>query len=173
MIDQSVDNKNLSDDKLILVGVISKAHGIKGQIVIKSYTAPPENIVNLPVFDQDKNPFKFKTSRIQPNGNLICTIKNCDSRNAAESFVKKTLYCYRSDLPQIASENEFYIEDLIGLKLVDLQGHQIGKIVNIVNYGAGDIIEVKFTKDKDSRFEPFTKELFPEIHKDYVVWGGV
>lgn len=172
MIDQSVDNKNASDNKLILVGVISKAHGIKGQVVVKSYTHPLENIVNLPVFDQDNIPVKLKLARLMPNGNLICTLKNCDNRNLAESLVKKSLYCFRKDLPPIIDEDEFYIEDLIGLKLVDSHGTNIGKILNVANYGGGDIIEVKFIKDKNSEMHPFTKELFPEIHEDYVVWGG-
>ena len=50
------------DPKLILVGVISSAHGIKGNIIVKSYTDPIDNILKLKLLD-DKNvnfPIKYK-----------------------------------------------------------------------------------------------------------------
>ena len=169
MSDQSVAKKNNLDNKLIMVGVISSAHGIKGQIVVKSFTHPLENIVNLPVFDQDQKPVKLKMIRIQPNGNLICNLENCHSRTEAENLIKKSLYCFRSSLPEILEEDEFYIEDLQGLKVIDPQGNHIGNITNIANYGGGDIIEVEFINDKKSEMLPFTKELFPEITKHHVV----
>jgi 16S rRNA processing protein RimM len=172
MTDQSLANKNTLDNKLILVGVIRGAHGIKGQIIVKSYTDPFENIVKLPVFDKENKPISLKITRIRPDGNLICSIKGCDSRTAAETLAKKAIYCLRSDLPEINEEDEFYIEDLIGLKLVDVKGNHIGKILNVANYGGGDIVEVKFINEKDSELVPFSKELFPEINKDKAVWGG-
>lgn len=169
MLDQSVANKNSPDDKLIMVGVISSAHGIKGQIVVKSFTDPVKNIVNLPVFDQDQKPIKLKIIRMQPNGNLICSLENYHSRTEAEKLVKKSLYCLRSHLPRISTEDEFYIEDLKGLKVLDSNGNHIGNITNVANYGAGDIIKIQFIKDGKSQMLPFTKELFPEITKNHAV----
>ena len=169
MPDQSVANKNNPDDKLIIVGVISSAHGIKGQIVVKSFTHPLENIVNLPVFDQNQKPVKLKMIRIQPNGNLICNLENCHSRTEAEKFNKTSLYCSRSSLPPIKAEDEFYIEDLKGLKVLDTSGNHIGNITNVANYGGGDIIEIMFIKDGKSEMLPFTKELFPEIARHHAV----
>jgi 16S rRNA processing protein RimM len=90
MTDQSLANKNTLDNKLILVGVIRGAHGIKGQIIVKSYTDPFENIVKLPVFDKENKPISLKITRIRPDGNLICSIKGCDSRTAAETLAKKS-----------------------------------------------------------------------------------
>ena len=169
MSDQSVAKKNNLDNKLIMVGVISSAHGILGQVVVKSFTQPPENIVNLPVFDQDQNAIKLKMIRLQPNGNLICKLENCHTRTEAENLIKKSLYCFRSSLPEILEENEFYIEDLQGLKVIDPQGNHIGNITNVANYGGGDIIEVQFINNEKSEMLPFTKELFPEITKHHVV----
>jgi 16S rRNA processing protein RimM len=169
MSDQSVAKKNNPDNKLIMVGVISSAHGILGQVVVKSFTQPPENIVNLPVFDQDQNAIKLKMMRLQPNGNLICKLENCYTRTEAETLIKKSLYCFRSSLPEILEEDEFYIEDLQGLKVIDPQGNHIGNITNVANYGGGDIIEVQFINNEKSEMLPFTKELFPEITKHHVV----
>ena len=101
MSDQLVANKKILDDKLIIVGVISSAHGINGHVVVKSFTDPVGNIVNLPVFDQDNTPVKLKIIRAKPDGNLICSLNNCHSRTDAERFIKKSLYCLRSNLPPI------------------------------------------------------------------------
>lgn len=169
MSDQLVANKNRIDDKLIIVGVISSAHGVKGHVVVKSFTDPAGNIVNLPVFDQDNNPVKLKIIRAKSDGNLICSLDNCHSRTEAERFIKKSLYCLRSNLPPILTEDEFYIEDLKGLKVVDLNGNHIANITNIANYGGGDIVEVQFLLNGKLEMLPFTKELFPEITTNYAV----
>lgn len=169
MSDQLVADKNILDDKLIIVGVISSAHGIKGHIIVKSFTEPAGNIVKLPVFDQDNTPVKLKIIRTKPNGNLICSLNNCHSRTEAERFIKKSLYCLRSSFPPILTEDEFYIEDLKGLKVVDLNGNHIANIINIANYGGGDIVEVQFLANGKFEMLPFTKELFPEITKKHAV----
>ena len=169
MSDQLVANKNKIDDKLIIVGVISSAHGVKGHVVVKSFTDPAGNIVNLPVFDQYNNPVKLKIIRAKSDGNLICSLDNCHSRTEAERFIKKSLYCLRSNLPPILTEDEFYIEDLKGLKVVDLNGNHIANITNIANYGGGDIVEIQFLTSGKFEMLPFTKELFPEITTNYAV----
>jgi len=169
MSDQLVANKKILDDKLIIVGVISSAHGINGHVVVKSFTDPVGNIVNLPVFDQDNTPVKLKIIRAKPDGNLICSLNNCHSRTDAERFIKKSLYCLRSNLPPILTEDEFYIEDLKGLKVIDFSGNHIANITNIANYGGGDIVEVQFLANGKFEMLPFTKELFPEITKKHAV----
>lgn len=169
MPDQSVAKKNNADDKLIMVGVISSAHGTVGQIVVKSFTEPSRNIINLSILDWDLNPIKLKIIKVKSNGDLICKLENCNSRTEAENLAKKPLYCLRSSLPEISEEDEFYIEDLKGLKVLDPQGNHIGNITNVANYGGGDIIEVQFINSKKLEMFPFTKELFPEITKHYVV----
>ncbi len=169
MSDQLVANKKILDDKLIIVGVISLAHGINGHVVVKSFTDPAGNIVNLPVFDQDNTPVKLKIIRAKPDGNLICSLNNCHTRTEAERFIKKSLYCLRSNLPPILTEDEFYIGDLKGLKVIDLNGNHIANITNIANYGGGDIIEVQFLANGKFEMLPFTKKLFPEITKNHAV----
>ena len=90
-------------------------------------------------------------------------MNNCHSRTEAERFIKKSLYCLRSSLPPIITEDEFYIEDLKGLKVIDLSGN------HIANYAGGDIVEVQFLANGKFEMLPFTKELFPEITKNHAV----
>ena len=169
MLDQSILKRKKTDGKLITLGIVSRAHGIKGQVIIKSFTTPPENIVNLIIFDQAENNIKLKLIRVKANKELICRLDNYTSRTDAEKLVKKHLYCFRDSLPAILEKDEFYIEDLKYLKVYDIHQSYIGDIINVVNYGGGDIIEIKFIKDKKVEMFSFTKKSFPKITNCYVI----
>lgn len=159
----------IDDKKLILIGVISSAHGIKGDILIKPYTEKPENLANLPIVDKNGESLSIKIIRINQKNELICKIQNCNDRNYAETLKGTKLYCSRDDLPT-PPEEEFYVEDLRGLEVLDESGKAIGTILEVANYGAGDIIEIKFNDDTSEMF-PFSKELFPTITKTHVVFA--
>lgn len=159
------------EKNLILVGVISAAHGIKGDVLVKSYTDPVSNIVKLQLIDKNNNPVKLKMLRVNSKGWVICRPTGCNDRNHAETLKGIELYCHKENLPKLLAE-EFYFEDLRGLKVIDQSGQTIGIILNIANYGAGDIIEIKFSNDGREEMFPFTKELFPVIEKDYVVFAS-
>jgi 16S rRNA processing protein RimM len=155
-------------EKLILIGVISAAHGIQGHVLVKSYSNPPENIDKLPLFDENNEPIELKVIRSNSKGLLVCSVVGSDDRNKAEELKGRKFYCHRKDFPAIDDE-EFYIEDLLNLRVLNETGDEIGKIIEVVNYGAGDIIEIKFKNDSSEMF-PFTKELFPIIEKDHIVF---
>ncbi len=155
------------DDELILIGVISAAHGLGGHVIIKSYTNPTENILKLNFFTKDRANIPGKKTRINSNGNIVYKPLSCSNRNDSEALIGTKLYCLRSDLPE-ANEEEFYFEDLKNLVVKNPQGEIIGKISNISNYGAGDILEVKFSDETDEMF-PFTKEFFPEITNEFII----
>jgi len=157
------------EKKLILVGVISAAHGIKGNVLIKSYTESVENITKLPIIDKNNNPVQLKMIRETSKGDLVCMLAECKDRNQAEELKGTKLYCPREILPT-PSDDEFYIEDMRGLKVLDESGEAIGTILEIANYGAGDIVEIKFNNDSSEMF-PFSKELFPTIEKDHIVFA--
>ena len=66
-------------------------------------------------------------------------------------------------LPQL-EEEEFYHADLIGLDAKEISSQKvIGKVDAIYNFGAGDLIDIKFS-DGGSEVLPFTKEYVPEIN---------
>lgn len=155
------------EEKLILVGVISAAHGIKGDLLIKSYTEVTTNLAKLPIIDEHNNNVQLKLIRANSKGGIICQMLDCNDRNQAEELKGTKLYCLRKNLPAPAEE-EFYIEDLRGLKVIDESGECIGIVLEIANYGAEDIIEIKFNDDSCEMF-PFTKEFFPTITKNHVV----
>lgn len=158
----------MSKEKLILVGVISSAHGIKGDLVVKSFTNPPENITKLLLENELGNSFKLYFVSNKKGNEVVCNIDGCRTRDQAEALKKTPLYCKRSNLPA-KSEDEFYFEDLKGLTVKDDQNQEIGIIINVLNFGAGDIIEIKFSDLKETVLFPFNKDFFPSVEKNHVI----
>lgn len=62
-----------------------------------------------------------------------------------------------------AEEDEFYYADLIGLKAFDEHEAEIGIVIALHNFGAGDIIEIKANAGDQSLMLPFTKKIVPSI----------
>lgn len=158
----------INQSKLILIGTISSPSGIRGDLVVKSFTSPVTNIGKIAIVNQAMEEIKLTIIRQNANGDLICGINNVSTRNDAELLRGHKLFCLRSSLPD-AGEDEFYIEDLKNLLVVNDNLITIGEVVGVHNFGAGEIIEIKFHEGKAELF-PFTKEFFPIITNDYIIF---
>lgn len=159
--------KKKLDKNLILVGVINSAHGIRGDVVVRCFTMRPEDLFKRTIFDEFGNILNVRKVGIIKKENVICRLSNCTDRNHAEKLKGMQLFCQRDDLPAIDNSEEFYIYDLKNLVVHDETSKEIGIVNDVLNYGAGDIIEIKFGDGQLLMF-PFTKECFPLIEKDYV-----
>lgn len=158
--------KNLDKD-LILVGVVNSAHGIRGDLVIKCFGNDPKDLFKRPVFDKEGNIVALTKVGSLKKDSVICRIEGCLNRNKAETMKGMQLFCLRSDLPDIKSDKEFYIHDLKNSCVKDEEGVMVGVVNDVANYGAGDIIEIKFTDGQLLMF-PFTEECFPRVCAEYI-----
>ena len=155
--------------KLINVGIIVGVHGIKGHVIIRSYTNPDTNIVKLPIVNEKNQLLKITYIKKSSKNQLICKIDNINDRNIALSFKNVKLYCHRDSLPEITNFDEYYITDLKELEvMLEETNKPIGIIQNIHNFGAGDVVEVKFYDNK-TEFYPFSEQFFPTISNNYIV----
>jgi 16S rRNA processing protein RimM len=142
----------------IVIGKIFAPHGVKGCVKIRSYSEPPALLLSLDV--ELENGTQVKLNKHSANKDiLICAIEGVSDRNVAEKFVGQTLLCDRSALSAL-DEEEFYINDLINCTVIE-NNLEVGSVLSVQNFGAGDILEVKFAKN--SEFYPFDKKHFPEI----------
>lgn len=147
----------------VLLGHISAAHGIKGEVLVHSHTAAPEAIGAYgPLSDGDgKRSFTLKVVRVTAKG-VICRIAGIGDRTAAEALRGIELYVSRSQLPEPEDE-EFYHADLVGMTAVDAGGATVGTVVAVHNFGADDIIEIRLAGSTQSEMLPFTKACVPTI----------
>lgn len=147
------------------LGAVTGAHGVKGDIRIKTFTDLPENVAAYgPVESEDgQQRFTIKVIRIQAGGVVIASAPEITDRDAAQALKGSRLYVDRSVLPA-ADEDEFYLDDLVGLNVVDETGAPFGKVSAVYNFGAGDLLELKDIPGlKGVRLIPFTKEAVPSV----------
>lgn len=145
---------------LVLVGAVSGARGLKGEVRIKSFTEDPMAIATYGelLSEDGSRRFKIKITG-SAKGQLLAKVANVNDRTAADILKGTRFYITRDILPK-AEEGEFYHSDLIGLSAVGLDGSDLGKITAIDNYGAGTFLEVEA---EESFLVPFTKEAVPEV----------
>ena len=147
----------------ILLGRIAGAHGIRGEVLIKTFTQAPENIGAYgPLSDASgARTFKVQGARATPKG-VVARIQGVADRNAAETLKGVELYIERDRLPA-AAEDEFYRADLIGLAAVDRGGQPLGEIAAMHNFGAGDLLEIRLAGSSKTELVPFTDASVPEV----------
>ena len=127
---------------LVLVGAITAAHGIRGEVKLRSFTASPEAIASYGPLETTAG-LKLDILRIRPQKDgFIASFKGITDRNAAEALRGQELFVPRARLPEPVS-GEVYLHDLIGKDVRLADGSLLGQIAGLANYGAGDLIDVK------------------------------
>lgn len=156
---------------LVAVGIIAGAHGIKGQVKVRSYTANPESILDYGALlnKEGTKRFEAKLDGKTANG-LIVTLKGIRDRNAAELLRGVELFVNSANIPD-TDEDEFYYNELVGLEVRDTTGEKIATVTGIYDFGAGDILEIRLLSTGKKEMFAFTRQNFPEIaaKKGYIV----
>lgn len=149
---------------LIELGAIANAHGTKGDVLIKPFGDPLALNQYGPLKDKTgQKHFTIEKMRANSKGLLIATVKEITDRNQAEAL-KGTLLCIdRSQLPD-PQEDEFYYQDLIGLEARLENGTPFGRVINLADFGAGDLIELMPQNSQKSMYLSFTKENVPSLN---------
>jgi 16S rRNA processing protein RimM len=154
-------------DRLILMGAFGAPQGVRGEIRVKSLTKEPSAIGGYgPLTDKGRaRAFAFETLRPLKDNMLIARVAGVSSREAAEALKGVEIFARRDQLPP-PSEDEFYYDDLVGLEAVDAAGELLGRVVSLMNYGAGDVLEIAPAQGGETLLLPFTKRVAPRIDFD-------
>jgi len=147
----------------ILIGRIKGAHGIRGEVLVTSFAAAPQDLGGYGPLESENQSrtYDLRVIRATPKG-VVARVAGVDDRNAAEALAGADLYVARAKLPPPA-EDEFYHVDLIGLDAVAPDGRILGHVVAVANYGAGDLIEIRLAGDRRTEFVPFTDACVPTV----------
>ena len=150
-------------DNLVLMAEVVGVHGIKGWVKLKIFSADPEGLADFAPFYDATGQRTFELLAVQPHGNTyLAVIDGVAARNAAEALRGAKLYLPRENLPDIDEDDTFYHVDLIGLAAQWPDGRPMGKVVNVANFGAGDLLEIRPTRGA-SFYVPFTNEVVPDV----------
>jgi 16S rRNA processing protein RimM len=154
-------------DRLILMGVFGAPQGVRGEVRVKSLTSEPHAIGAYgPLTDKGgKRAFAFESLRPVKDDMLVARLAGVSTREAAETLKGVELFARRDQLPP-PNEDEFYYDDLVGLEAVDAEGAPLGRIVSLMNYGGGDVLEIAAAEGGETLLLPFTKRVAPRIDFD-------
>jgi len=154
---------SLSPSQFIQVGKLGRPKGTKGLLRFHSFLNDDRDINKFKEFFlENKEPITIKLVSFDKKSPLV-TLNNFIDRNAIEKFVNQKVYLERNKL-EPTQENEFYFHELEGLDVLNSTEEIVGKVSSVVNFGAGDLLEIHFIKSQKNEFFRFTKENFPSVN---------
>ena len=152
------------EDKLVLLGVITRPRGVRGEVMVQSFCEPPRSIADYGELTNAAGVGSFQlTIRGETSKGLIGRVAGVETREAAELLRQTELYVPRSQLPE-PDDDEVYQDDLLGLTVVTSEGLELGDVVAVQNFGAGDLIEVREPDGKRTEFYPFEPPFLIDVN---------
>ncbi|MBQ7759685.1 MAG: 16S rRNA processing protein RimM [Phascolarctobacterium sp.] len=149
-------------DKEIIIGKIVAPHGVRGDIRIMPLTEKPDLFLDLDyLLLEGGKKLTVKSARFHKRMVLVTT-KEITTMNDAELLRDKYIYIKAEDLPEL-EDDEFYVADLVGIPVYDLEGKQIGTFKDSLSTGSNDVYVIAVPGAKDI-LVPALKEYFKEIN---------
>lgn len=134
----------MSGQRHISAGKISGVFGIKGWVKVFSYTEPKENILAYSpwLVRKDNSVREFKVVQGKAQGKaIVAHLQGIDDRDAAAALQGAEIEILYSQLPQ-AGQGSYYWADLVGLKVVTMEGAALGVVDHLLETGANDVLVV-------------------------------
>lgn len=157
--------------EFILLGRITKPHGIRGEVKVYPFSGNPENFLNYkeimlaPEEGEKRIPYKITKARVQGKQVLV-QLEGCTNRTDAETLVGWQVWLHHSDLPEL-DRDEFYLLELEGKKVITVEGVELGQVTGVLETAAHDILAI--TGRDQEYLIPVQKDFFVSIGEDEVV----
>jgi 16S rRNA processing protein RimM len=141
----------------VAIGKIAGLFGVKGWVKIFSYTEPRDGILTYSPWYLMVNGERVC---LQPDAgkqhgkSVIAHLQSIDDRDAAARLINAEITIRRDQLPR-AEEGEYFWIDLIGLKVVTLDGKALGTVSYLFETGANDVLVVAGDRE---RLIPFLRD---------------
>lgn len=128
-------------EDLLKVGVITTTHGVRGEVKVFPTTDGPERFLELKyvLLDTGKELCELEITNVKFFKNqVILKFDGVDNINDIERYKGCSLWIPRSEGSKL-KENEYYIADLIGMKVILEDGQEFGTLKDVMETGANDV----------------------------------
>lgn len=155
----------------VLVGVITRAHGVRGEVAVTLRTDEPERrfapgAVLRPEDGSRSGEVKtFTVVRTREHQrHLLVTFAELADRNAAEAAKGVRLVAEVDDDESPTGDDEYFDRQLVGLSVFRAGSpdtDQVGQVVAVLHLPAQDVLEIK--TESGRQLVPFVSDLVPEV----------
>jgi 16S rRNA processing protein RimM len=147
----------------VIVGAIGGSFGVQGEVRLKSFCADPQAIADYtPLYTEDGRAFAQLILTGQLKNGFTARIDGVVTKEDADALRNVSLYAERALMPSLP-DDEYYYADLIGLTVVDTGGATLGTVKNVMDHGAGDLLEVTVPGQAETTLLPFTQAAVPTV----------
>lgn len=152
-------------EDLLQVGIITSTHGVRGEVKVYPTTDDPRRFRRLKevVLDTGKEKMNLEIEGVKFFKQfVILKFKGLDNINDIEKYRQKSLYVTRKNAVRL-QRDEYFIADLIGLKVQDEDGKELGTVKDVIETGANDVYVID-SKEHGEVLVPAIKECI--LHVD-------
>lgn len=151
-------------EDLLQVGIITSTHGVRGEVKVYPTTDDPRRFRRLKevVLDTGREKLNLEIEGVKFFKQfVILKFKGLDNINDIEKYRQKSLYVTRKNAVRL-QRDEYFIADLIGLKVQDEDGTKLGTVKDVIETGANDVYEVEMA-DGRSLLLPAIKQCILNV----------
>lgn len=151
-------------EDLLQVGIITSTHGVRGEVKVYPTTDNPRRFRRLRevVLDTGREKLNLEIEGVKFFKQfVILKFKGLDNINDIEKYRQKSLYVTRKNAVRL-QRDEYFIADLIGLKVQDEDGTELGTVKDVIETGANDVYEVEMA-DGRSLLLPAIKQCILNV----------
>ncbi len=155
---------------LVLYGKITKRHGLDGEVKVFPFGGHPQTLSGIREVYVEvpgrREPRRFSLSRIRIQKNVaIVKLEDVDTPEAADALKNLHVLVEKNDL-QPPEEDEYYWNDLIGLRVRTSHGDNIGEVKDLINSGGHDILVIKSPGRGREFLVPFVRKFVTAVDLD-------
>ena len=148
-------------EDLLQVGIITSTHGVRGEVKVYPTTDDPSRLKEV-VLDTGREKINLEIEGVKFFKQfVILKFKGLDNINDIEKYRQKSLYVTRKNAVRL-QRDEYFIADLIGLKVQDEDGTELGTVKDVIETGANDVYEVEMA-DGRSLLLPAIKQCILNV----------
>ena len=135
-----------SDDEIVVLGVVEKVRGLRGEVAFHPLSRQPESFARyraVRIGDRQgrfSRPVAVVGSRVV-KGVVVFRLEGIENRDQAEQLLGCAVAIAACDLPEL-TDDEYYWRELVGLDVYDTSMKHLGQVAVLFNNGAHDVLVV-------------------------------